>query len=227
MKGFFTGLLAFVLVVVCCAAVYIFAFNKTIPTNWVAGQIETIKASKFAEEDQKPKKLKYSYEEVKYTKDGDKTVTTYKDKTYREYTDTSKDGAESYEIKCVDYNDKGEVSEEYTVKYYMEGENHIREEKGEKTTVEDFSEVGLFFLLAYSFYEDDGTLKTEIKTMIDENLEKVTQKGLNITLNLVKDNQSYTVTYNALSKKIVKMNSSLKTYTENVLTSEVNETIAF
>ena len=109
----------------------------------------------------------------------------------------------------------------------MEGENHIREEKCEKTTVEDFSEVGLFFLLAYSFYEDDGTLKTEIKTMIDENLEKVTQKGLNITLNLVKDNQSYTVTYNALSKKIVKMNSSLKTYTENVLTSEVNETIAF
>ena len=230
MKKVLTGILTAVLIVAVVGAVVIFAFEKKVPTNWFNSQIEAIKASKFSEDGEMPKTLKYMREEIKYEKDGDKTVSIYEEKAYREFTNNSTAEEEGYEIKSVDYDEHGNVKEEFVTKYYMEDGKYIKEEKGTKTELDNddkFSEVALFFLLVGDFYEDDGTLKTEIVELINEHLESVTSKGLRITLHLVQDNVKVDLSYSLTSKKIVKIDCTMDTYDGDVLTNRVHEYISY
>ena len=129
MKKILTSIVSLVVVALIFGAVYIVAFDKKIPTNWVSAQIEAVKTSKLENEVEVYKTpLSMIDTEITYTKDGDKTITTYDLKASREVKDTSSGDNESYEVKCVDYDTKGDVKEIYYIKYYMEGEQHIKEE---------------------------------------------------------------------------------------------------
>ena len=67
----------------------------------------------------------------------------------------------------------------------------------------------------------------QYKNMIDCNLDYVSQKGLNITLHLVKDNEKLNITYNVGAKRIVKFEQTVDTYTDNVLSKRVHNVVEF
>lgn len=227
MKKTLVWILSFVLLAVGVGSIYFFAFEKTVPTSWVNAHIEAVKGSTLTEDGKVPKSTKYTHEEISYSKNGEETVKTYDEKVYREFTNKSTETEEGYEIKSINYNEKGEVAEEYVTKYYVEDGKYIREEKGTKKELDGFSEVLLFFVTLDTFYEDTGALNENLVTMIDENLEKVTQKGFAITLHLVKDDISVNITYDLLEKKVVKIEAVADTYSENVLTNRVREVVEF
>ena len=228
MKKFFTTLIAIILVVAVGGAVFIFAFDKKIPTKWANSVIEAVKDDEFPSNDKLPKKLKYLAEYITYTKEGNKTVTTYDYKVSLEVTNKSTADAEAYVAKTTQYNEKGEVSEELTKRYYVEEGQHYREDKDGKTPLADFSEVyaGYGFSIA-GFYEEDRTLDADIIVMINSNLEYVSQKGLNIILHLVDGNVSVNISFNIISKRVVKFERTEDTYTDNVLSHRVHEYVEF
>lgn len=228
MKKFFSALISLILVVAIVGVVFVFAFEKKIPTAWVKIVVEAAKADKFPEEDQLPREMKLFYEEISYSKDGNKTVKTYDEKSLRQVYNKTTEEAEAYEVKCIDYDSKGAVSEQWIIKYYMEEGQRYKEEKGIKLPILNYDEVKFFYGFAIAdYYEDDLTLKIDIKNMIDCNLDYVSQKGLNITLHLVKDNEKLNITYNVGAKRIVKFEQTVDTYTDNVLSKRVHNVVEF
>ena len=228
MKKFLAVIIAIILIVAIAGAVFVFAFDKKIPTSWANGVIEATKNDQFPNADNLPKNMKWSYEEITYTKDGDKTVATYSESGSRQVINKSTDEKDEYEVKCVNLDSKGEVAEQYTIKYYIEGELHYKEEKGIKTVITGFDEVLFFYGFAVAdFYANDRTLKTDIQVMIDANLDCVTQQGLGITLHLVKDNESINLTYSLIAKRLVKLEKIVDTYTDSVLTHRSHQVVEF
>ena len=228
MKKFCTVLIAIILIVAIAGAVFVFAFDKKIPTAWANGVIKATKDDKFPNADNLPKNMKWSYEEITYTKDGDEVVTTYADSGSRQVFDKSTDEKEEYLVKCINLDSKGDVAEQYTIRYYMEGELHYKEEKGIKTPLASFDEVLFFYGFAVSdFYDNDLSLKMDIQVMIDTNLDCVTQQGLGLTLHLVKDNESINLTYSLMAKRLVRLEKTVDTYTDSVLTHRSHQFVEF
>lgn len=228
MKKFFSALISLILVVAIVGVVFVFAFEKKIPTAWVKIVVEAAKADKFPEEDQLPREMKLFYEEISYSKDGNKTVKTYNSKAMRQVYNKTTEEAEAYEVKCIDYDSNGAVSEQWIIKYYMEDGQRYKEEKDRKFSILNYDEVkSLYDDAIADYYEDDLTLKIDIKNMIDCNLDYVSQKGLNITLHLVKDNEKLNITYNVGAKRIVKFEQTVDTYTDNVLSKRVHNVVEF
>ena len=229
MKKILTSVVYVFVAALLVGAVFIVAFDKKIPTSWAGAPIEAVKASQLSEEVEVNKTpINYYYTYLTYSKDGDKTITTYTVKAYREFKNTSKGEDESYEIKCVDYDETGKVEEIYYTRYYLEGEQHIREDKGVRTNIENFDEIAAFYGITFSsYYTNEGVLRSDILSMIDNNLEKVTQKGVKITLHLLQDNVSVKITYNLLKKKICRFEMTTDTYSENVVIKRVNEIVEF
>ena len=224
MKKIFMAILAVVLVVIVGGAVFVFAFDKKVPTEWFSSQVEEVKNSKLVEDEKLPKKAAFFHEVITYTKDGDKTVETYSEKMYLEYKDNSTEDAENYEIKSKNYDSQGKLSEEYTTRYYKEGEVSYREEKGNKQEISDLSEAKMFFMYFLEFYNNEGTaLNSVVIDYIDNHLDHISQKGLSITLHMVGDNTKLAITYGLVSKKIEKVELTLDNYTNDVLTSRLHE----
>ena len=226
LKKIILGFVALLLVAVIGVGVYAFAFDKTIPTNWVSGQIEDVKESKLSEDDKMPS-MKVNYEMVVYTKDGETTTQYYSTKYYRELKNKSTKEAEGYEIVVKDYNEQGNVTEDYVVKYYIEGGKYYRARGEVKEEIENFDEVAMFYILVAGYYGDDLKFNDDVRGMINNNLDHVSHRGLLITLHLVKDNYELNITYNLVSKKIEKIESITKTYENNVLASQTRECVEF
>ena len=229
MKKFLATIIAIILIVAIAGAVFVFAFDKKIPTAWASGAIEAAKNDKFPNADNMPKNIKWSYEEITYTKDGNKTVKTYTNAGSYHIINKSTDEKEEYQVKCIKYDSKGDVADQWTIKYYVEGDPELKykEEKGVKTVVADFDEVWLYALGIADFYANDRTLDTDIQIMIDSNLDCVTQQGLGLTLHLVKDNVSINLTYSLTAKRLVKLEKTVDTYTDSVLTHRSHQVVEF
>ena len=230
MKNILSGILALVLVAAIGVGVYIFGFDKTIPEEKVTEQIAAVKAAKLVGEDGKAPSVRFMYEKIKYTKDGDKTVVTYEDKYNAEFKNKSTESAEAYDINTVVCDEKGKVSETNQAKYYMQDEKYYKNDNGTVSEISDFSEAFLFFLMTEDFYEtSDGSINSEIVYMINNYLDKVTQKGVNITLHTYFAEAANTtkvdITYSLLSKKIVRMEIQTDTYDGEFLTNRLHEII--
>ena len=225
-KKIIAGIVALVLVAAIGVCVYVFAIDKTIPADKVSEQIASIKTSKLVVDEKIPS-MNYYLEDVSYTKDGDKTVTKYDTKGYLEFKNNSTEEAENYEIKSTTYKEDGSVDKVVKARYYMDGEKYMKDEDGTVTEISDFSELAFMVYVLDDFYGSDGALKADIVSMIDNNLEKVTQKGLNITLHLVKDTVKINIVYSLNAKKVVKIERTEDTYTDNVLTNREYQYVQF
>ena len=231
-KRIFLGIMLVLLVAVIGVGVYAFAFDKTIPTNWVSGQIEEVKKSKFTGDDKKMPSMKITYESTVYSKDENDKVTSYFDtKYYRELKNKSTKDVEGYEVIMKNYDENGNLNEENTIKYYIEDGKYYRASGELKEEIENFNEVGAFFLFVSDFYKDDMTLKQEVVDAIDNKLDHVSQKGLSITLHLHADeNDNKTdlaITYGIFSKKIEKWELTRETYTDGALTRKIYQKVEF
>lgn len=228
MKKFFTTLIAIILIVAMAGAFFVFVFDKKIPTKWASAPIEAAKNDKFPSNDNLPKVFKLTYEEISYSKDSNnKVVTTYDIKAFRQISNKSTEDAEAYEVKNIDYNTNGQISEEYIARYYIEdGIQYVEDKNGKMPT--DFSVLKAGYYIAVAdFYQTDLSLKTDIQIMIDSNLDYVTQKGLGVTLHLVKDNESINLTYSLIAKRIVRLEKTVDTYTDNVLSKRIHQVVEF
>ena len=216
--------------VIAILAIYTFAFEKTIPTNWANEQIEAIKASNISEifDEHNMPSITAAQSSAKYTKDGDKTVTTYDSKDDYKIKNTSANGNESYEVNWISYDEKGDVKENKLIKYYKEGDKFYKEENGEKTEISDFNDLVFFYGIMFgTLYTNEGVLQPDVINAINDNLEKVTQKGLYVTLYLVKDNVTGKITYSLSQKRICRFEVTTNTYTDNVLTGCENYWVEF
>lgn len=229
MKRFFTTLVAIILIVAMAGAMFVFVFDKKIPTKWVSGPIEATKNDKFPSSDNLPKVFKWTYEEISYSKDdNNKVIATYDIKTLRQINNKSTEASEAYEMKSIDYNTSGQVSEERITRYYVEDGIQYVEDKNGKIPTNFTLFKSSYYLMIDDFYNlDNLLLKTDIKIMIDSNLEYVTQQGLRITLHLVKDNETINLTYSLTAKRLVKLEKTIDTYTENVLSKRVHQVVEF
>lgn len=226
MKKILIGITGFIILVVVAGVIAFFGFDKKIPTNWVSSQITAVKEFKFTTDEKLPN-AKYFREKIKYEQDGNKKIVIYEEKYYMELENTSTDSAESYKIKTKIYDEKGELTEEYITKYFEQDGNCYKEEKGNKEIISDFSEVLSFFAPFSGFFDNDGYFTTEIKDLIDNNLQNVTQKGTNITLHIEKENAKLNIVYSLTSKKVNKIDVNVDFYNNNVLSSRAHQYLAF
>ena len=225
-KKIIYGVLSLVLVAAIVVGVYIFAVEKTIPAEKVSEQIAAIKATDISEAEKEPS-IRFFLEDIEYTKDGNKTITTYNPKGESQIINKSTDTSEFYELKTKHYNTEGKLTEEIIEKYYTENGAYYKEDKNGKQAIENFNYITSGYDFVYSYYFDNGKLKNQTLDMIDNNLEKVTQLGSNITLHLEGDNTKIKITYNLVAKKIVKIETISDTYTADVLTERVHYYIEF
>lgn len=223
MKKVLYGVVGGLFAIILCAVLVFFGFEKKIPENWVGGQIDTIKATKTEDYKEEAKNLKFYYEKINYTKDGEKTIVTFDEKYDLEIKNTSKDDApenESYYVKNVEYDTNGSYKATKITKYYIEDSKKIKEEDGNKQEITDFGEIYLGYAFVFSdFITNEGNLKPEIINMIENHLDKVTQKGMNITLHLVEDNILVNITFGLTKNKIIQIERIEDTYTDNVLSA--------
>lgn len=223
MKKILYGIVGGLFVIILCAVLVFFGFEKKIPDNWVESQRETAKTSTFDDAAADAKYFKFSMESVTYTKDGNKTITTYNVKGSSELKDTSKGDNESYVVRVINYNEQGELASDVTTKYYVkDGVKYSQVTGQDPVEISDFSEIeeGKNMLKTF-FYQNNGSLLATTIDMFDNHYEKVTQKGLNITFHLVEDNHEVNVTFNYAKNKIVKIEDITKHYTESVLDGKV------
>ena len=230
-KRIFLGILTLVILAVVGVAIYGFVFDKTIPTEWAATPIAEVKEAKLINDDKMPS-MKVNYEHIVYSEEDGNTVSYYSTKYYRELKNNSTKETEGYEIIAVDYNEQGEAGEKEVTKYFIEDGKYYKATGTTKTELENFNEVAMFYLFVADYYdEEEGKIRSEIVDLIDNHLENVSQRGLNVTLHLKKNvddnHSSFDITYNFVTKKIVKIESNIDTYTDNVLSSRVHLCVEF
>lgn len=250
MKKFLIGLLVFVLVVVAGGSVYLFAFEKTVPTNLVAKQVEEVKTSKLIDkkiekvDEIELDKMSYTHEKLTYTKDGEEVKTTTEENVTMKLSKTKDGETVVFEVNSSEYDKDTKKTTTTNVKLYEKDGKYYKLEGEKETEIDEneYSALGIYFAMMVDPFYDvvgasaTGELLEEIKTMIDENLEKVTQKGLKITLHLSKTEEpsegtsvktSYKITYNFFSKKVVALENVVETYAGDFLSVKETYTLAF
>lgn len=223
MKKVLYGVVGGLFAIILCAVLVFFGFEKKIPENWVEGQRETVKESKLDDIKEGAKDLKVSIEVASYTKDGEKTVTTYTYKADAEIKYTKNNEDETYNYKRVDYDENGSYDSTTTEKYTQEGGKFYKSVNGaEKVEITDFAEVTAYYNSFFNlYYTNEGNLKSDVINMIENHLDKVTQKGMNITFHMVDDNNYLNITFSLTKNRIVQFESITDTYVNNALSSRV------
>ncbi len=215
------------LALVIAAVAVVFVFEKDIPQEWVGAQIEEAKAYSLGEinnvDDLPDGTLEYSYEKLTYTKDGDKTITTITSKY--EYTFKKSGTGDNIKIEtiAVNYTDNGQTKTTTKVKFYKEGEKYYTVTNDGEPVEENPNTalMGYGFIISDAFEgSPEVVLKASIVSMIENNLTKVSQRGLNIKLHLEKDNVMAELGYNVVAKKVSSYKEITKTYTDETLTAK-------
>ena len=228
MGKIFTIIGSVLLSLILVAAVVIFGFEKDIPADWVSRQVEQIKeyeAETPATADEIPNgTVTMCYERLTYAKEGDKTVTTIAEKT--EYTMTKSGEGEKLKIKLITINYTNNGQTKTTIKqniYYEDGKYYMENNNGQKQEIPDIDDAVMSYTyLVDELYVFSPKLKVEssIIDMIDNNLVKVTQKGLKIKFYLEKDNVASSLSYNVAKGEIVGYTQETKTYDGDSLVSK-------
>lgn len=225
------------LVLILVAVIVIFGFEKPIPTSMVGKQIEQIKVyegKKLESIDDIPNgTTRLFHESLSYTHDGDSVVTTIAEKDITIFTKSGSGDSVKIRVERTIYSDNGNNKTVTHAKIYKEN-NKFYQVVDSDTPVEIAeSAIMLYYASLTSTtlfsYNVDGTskLKDNVKDMVENNLTKVTQKGLYLKLYLNKDNVSAQITYKLFTKKITGYNQVTKTYdSDNNLTSKTTYTLS-
>ena len=216
------------LAVILAAVAVVFVFEKDIPTEWVGKQIEEVKTYEFGEinnADELPDgTIRYAKERLSYSKENGKTITTIEEKT--EYTFTKSGSGDEIKIKIVivNYTNNGQTKTTTRVSVYKEGESYYAKTNDEEPMeLSDLSgPLMTYGMMIMDVFEGspEVVLKASIVSMIENNLTKVSQKGLNIKLHLEKDNVMAELGYNVVAKKVSSYKEITKTYTDETLTAK-------
>ena len=237
MKKVLIATFSILLVLIAVAAVVIFGFEKPISKNMVGKQIEQVKTyegEKLEGVDDIPNgTLKLFHESLSYTYDGDSTVTTINEKDITVFTKSGAGDSFKIKVEKTVYTDNGNSKTITNVKMYKDnGKYYQVTDNGEPVEIVE-SGILLYYASLTSTtlfsYNVDGTskLKDNIKDMVENNLAKVTQKGLYLKFYLNKDNVSAQLSYKLFAKKITGYNQVTKTYdSDNRVTSKTTYTIS-
>ncbi len=235
MKKTFSIIGSVLLAVILVAVVVVFAFEKNIPTNWASSQIEQIRAYELKTPetaDEIPDgTVTLCYEKLTYAKVGDKTVTTIAEKFERKLAKSGSGEKLVIDLVTVEYTNNGQTKTTEVVKVFWEdGKYYNIRNGGDKQEISDIDESTMLYTYLVDklfVFSPKMTIKTTILDMLDNNLQKVTQKGLNFKFYLEKDNVLAELSYNVVQKKVTGYNEITKTYDiENNLTAKETYTIS-
>lgn len=230
------GIIGFVFLAVVLAAVAVFfVFEKDIPKDIVKTQIEAIQNYKLDAveniDDIPNGTINYTYEKLTYTKEGDKTITTIDTKYEYSFKKSGTGDALKIELELVTYTNNGQTKTTARIKYYKENEIYYQVVDNEDPTeVDPYSAVIGYGILLNELFEGttEITIKASILDMIENNLTKVSQKGLTIKLHLEKDNVLGQLSYNYVSGKVSAYKQVKNTYdTSNALVAKETSYISF
>ena len=223
------------LAVVIAVVAVVLVFEKEIPVEWVEPQIEEIKAYSLGEintvDDLPDGTVRYAYERLTYSKDGDKTITTIASKY--EYTFKKSGTGDNIKIEtiAVNYTNNGQTKTTTKIKFYKEGEKYYTITNDGEPVEENPNTalIGYGFIISDAFEgSPEVVIRAAIVNMIENNLIKVTQKGSNIKLHLEKDNAVAELGYNPVLQKVSSYKEVEKTYDgDNVLTEKETTSISF
>ena len=223
MKTIFKLIGTLLLVTIIAGGVVLFAFEKEIPANFVNKQVEEVSVLSLGKaekpEDLTSSEIEYYTDTVTYNENDGKIETKTTSKVEIYIKKVTKSESVSFVAKTVNYSNEGKTVTTNNIVYTLKGGKYYKQENDEEET--EISEGDWNDLLyTYGFllngiYDsgNDYNIDEDLKIMINNNVEKVTQKGLNIYFNMKKDNKTMKVGYNVLKKQI----SSYELVSDNYL----------
>ena len=223
MKTIFKLIGTLLLVTIIAGGVVLFAFEKEIPANFVNKQVEEVSVLSLGKaekpEDLTSSEIEYYTDTVTYNENDGKIETKTTSKVEIYIKKVTKSESVSFVAKTVNYSNEGKTVTTNNIVYTLKGGKYYKQENDEVET--EISEGDWNDLLyTYGFllngiYDsgNDYNIDEDLKIMINNNVEKVTQKGLNIYFNMKKDNKTMKVGYNVLKKQI----SSYELVSDNYL----------
>lgn len=195
---------------------YLFLVDKKLPNSYLESYKSSIKGIADVE---------FTLDYVYVNNMEDFTVTrTFEKQMYypiemTEKTSYSLTKTGKNESFCLVYEEKGEDTV-YLIKFYSkDGKYYIYENKAEKEYGYGVwsGAIATYTKKVMPFIDGENGVKIRGAQYFEESMESVHQKGKKLTINATREKDTYSVTYDAYSKKILDYTISEKEYSEGKL----------